>query len=276
MKANILRTGFVVFLAVFVTFSGFCQRSVFDSGFILKSDKARSDREAEERRMHEAEARIEDPWRVVNGRTNCIWKDAQWISVMASRPAVEAKGSLALGCFAFSGRVLSVHQNGIVVDGYCGDGRVHSGAPFFVANFPYAVAEGDSIGLSAAFVDESRPIERFNIAMGTKTLHRLDYGLVCDAPTVAPRVFTPAEIAAAKAAADGKAKQNAAKALAFNQSQADKGDAQGEFRMGERYLIGEGVAKDPQVAREWFAKAAAQGHSDAKAALEKLGTVVQK
>lgn len=61
-----------------------------------------------------------------------------------------------------------------------------------------------------------------------------------------------------------------AKAVDFNRLSAEKGDAFGQFRMGERYRDGDGVPKDPTKAREFFEKAAAQGHSEAKAALEKM------
>jgi len=60
------------------------------------------------------------------------------------------------------------------------------------------------------------------------------------------------------------------KALQLNIEQAEKGDAYGQYRMGLRYLKGEGVEKDAKKAREWLTKAAAQNHSDAKSELEKM------
>lgn len=70
-----------------------------------------------------------------------------------------------------------------------------------------------------------------------------------------------------------KAKQDAAeKVLAWHMSLADKGDAYGQFRMGQRYLTGDGVEKDLIKARDLFAKSAAQGNGDAAAALARLQT----
>jgi hypothetical protein len=64
-----------------------------------------------------------------------------------------------------------------------------------------------------------------------------------------------------------KAKQ---KALELNLAQAEKGDPYGQFRMGERYLKGEGVERNMTVAKEWLKKASANGHSDAQKLLESI------
>lgn len=85
-----------------------------------------------------------------------------------------------------------------------------------------------------------------------------------------PTPPSPAQIAAAKVRTDQAIRSNAAKALAYNLKLAQSGDAYGEFRMGERCRDGEGVAKDLRLARQWFAKAAAQGQPDATHALATL------
>ncbi len=56
------------------------------------------------------------------------------------------------------------------------------------------------------------------------------------------------------------------------QALADKGDADGQFRMGEFYRDGYGVPKDEAKARDYFTKSAAQGYKDAARALERLDT----
>ena len=61
-----------------------------------------------------------------------------------------------------------------------------------------------------------------------------------------------------------------AKELAWNQSQAEKGDAYGQFRMGQRYRDGEGVAKDLVMACGWLSKSAYQGHPQARKELSEL------
>lgn len=80
-------------------------------------------------------------------------------------------------------------------------------------------------------------------------------------------------VAKAKAAADKKeaAKETGEEAaLKWNQSEADKGDAYGELRMGERYLHGEGVETNFAKAKEYFTSAAAQGNLSASNRLEQL------
>jgi TPR repeat protein len=44
---------------------------------------------------------------------------------------------------------------------------------------------------------------------------------------------------------------------------AEKGNASSQFRMGKRYLSGDGVTKDEEKAKIYFLKAAAQGHDAA-------------
>jgi len=67
--------------------------------------------------------------------------------------------------------------------------------------------------------------------------------------------------AADKAAA--KLAEAEARTLEWTHSKAKSGDAGAQYRLGLRYLSGDGVALDPQAAREWLAKAAAQGHTSA-------------
>jgi len=67
------------------------------------------------------------------------------------------------------------------------------------------------------------------------------------------------------------AKENAKKsALKYNQDAADKGDAYGLLRMGERYRYGEGVPKDLAKAKDYLTKAAAAGSPAAVEALKQL------
>jgi uncharacterized protein len=44
---------------------------------------------------------------------------------------------------------------------------------------------------------------------------------------------------------------------------AEAGDAEAQFSMGHLYRMGEGVPRDPAIAADWFARAAAQGHGHA-------------
>jgi hypothetical protein len=62
----------------------------------------------------------------------------------------------------------------------------------------------------------------------------------------------------------------AAKTLAENERLAAQGDAYGELRMGERYLTGDGVAKDIFKARDYLRRAAEQGSQTASDELNRL------
>jgi hypothetical protein len=62
----------------------------------------------------------------------------------------------------------------------------------------------------------------------------------------------------------------AASALQENERLAAQGDAYGELRMGERYLAGDGVAKDIFKAREFLQRAADQGSQTATEELKRL------
>lgn len=48
---------------------------------------------------------------------------------------------------------------------------------------------------------------------------------------------------------------------------ADRGLVEAQFRLGECYAQGQGVARDPAMAAQWWAQAATQGHGDAAHAL---------
>jgi TPR repeat protein len=66
------------------------------------------------------------------------------------------------------------------------------------------------------------------------------------------------------------AKKLAAIALAENERLAAQGDAYGELRMGERYLTGDGVAKDIFKARDYLQRAADHGSKTAAEELIRL------
>jgi hypothetical protein len=75
---------------------------------------------------------------------------------------------------------------------------------------------------------------------------------------------------AQKRASQAVAKKLAANALQENEQLAAQGDAYGELRMGERYLTGDGVAKDFLKAQEYLQRAADQGSQTAADELKRL------
>jgi hypothetical protein len=102
------------------------------------------------------------------------------------------------------------------------------------------------------------------------SIRLLDYGAVWKP---SPEWTKQQEVKAAEAKAEAakaiQAKQASAESagLRYNRSQADKGDMQGLFRMGQRYASGDGVDKDPAKARAFFQSALSAGHPDAAKAL---------
>jgi hypothetical protein len=84
------------------------------------------------------------------------------------------------------------------------------------------------------------------------------------------RPLTAEEIAARQAAAAEKRAKEMQPAIAYYQRAAAGGDVEAQLRLGEIYRDGDGIAKDPAKAREWLAKAAAQGSLRAAAALQNL------
>ena len=178
------------------------------------------------------------------------------------------------GWVEFEGKVLEVQPGGVRLKGHytgSGYGPDYEGLEFFVANYPYDVAEDEYIG---------RGTKTFKCAVvsgtytyptaigGSHTIRQLNYGSIyVPLPATPP---TLEQIAAAKAKAAATKKTADGKALASNQAAADKGDAYGLLRMGERYRDGDGVAKDLPQARKYLAKAVAAGSPSAQAALDKL------
>jgi len=185
---------------------------------------------------------------------------------------VDVKG----GWVQFEGTVLEVQHNGIRMSGwYTGNyGADGQPAEFFVTNFSYAVAEKEKITIDTAmqqfYLAHTAGVYSYNtVAGGSRTLRMLDYG-----ETWVP---TAEDIAAAQRAAQAKkeaekikADEGKAKALKMNQDAADKGDAYGLYRMGERYRDGDGVEKDLNKARDYLTRAAAAGSSSAQAELDAL------
>jgi len=114
------------------------------------------------------------------------------------------------------------------------------------------------------------------------THDRVDYMVIGDTeygslPTAIPFPKTPAELVAAEQAAkiaqakfEANKKSGAEKALAANQAAAEKGDAYGLLRMGERYRDGEGVGKDLAKAKDYLQRAAAAGSPTAAEELARL------
>jgi len=284
----------------------------------LESQRSQSDKIIEHQRAKQS-FMPKDLWRMLDGKV-CNAKDTSW--------------------FQFTGTVLEVKPNGILIHGDFGEPLETplSDRDYFVENFPsqiYPMADNDVITYPMNFVAHYDPQSLFKytnqtIDLTVHTVRKLDYGHIVDSPppelvkewqskiVVIPdtnpkltqelddnqrkqdqienqlaeiqnEFERKKEIINAECdakikdlpnvfAMQLKEKQEAekqaitAKAVAFNQSQADKGDAFGLQRMGERYRDGDGVPKDLQKAKDYLVKAAAAGSSEATNELAQLNS----
>lgn len=199
-----------------------------------------------------------DPYRIINGETNYVYP----------------KG------VQFYGTVLEVQKTGIRIMGLYGDPRTlesnygpngtdDHGSEFFVANFPYPVAENDFISGDKHLFAFPAGIYEYTTTLGaSRSIHKLDFGEIFTPP--APPKPTDQELASLKAAKEAKKKAAQDAALKSNEDAAAKGDAYGLLRMGERYRDGEGIEKDVVKAREYLKKASAAGSPTATEELSKL------
>lgn len=196
--------------------------------------------------QNEAQVRAEraKEWRVVEGQTNNM---------------------NASGWSTFEGKVLESYGNGIRVARYA-DG---SGDPFWLENYPDKLPDGSYISGRAKRVG----LKSYTTVLGgTATIPKFDHGIPCEAPKPSAAETALAQARAEQAAADAAKAKAAmdARTLKYQLEQAEKGLPSFQYEVGKRYLRGEGVEKDEAKARAWFAKAAAQGESLAKKALEEL------
>src|SRR5688500_12022374 len=91
-------------------------------------------------------------------------------------------------------------------------------------------------------------------------------------PAAAARALTPAEAAKAQLETD----KNAVKQFDFYKRRADEGSDHAQYELGLRYLAGKGTKADAKLGREWLAKAAKQGHTQATKKLTELGPAPEK
>ena len=68
-----------------------------------------------------------------------------------------------------------------------------------------------------------------------------------------------------------KAKKNFVKAIEWYTKAAEQGHSHAQNNLGVCYKRGKGVKKDPVKAVEWYRKSAEQGHKKAQNALYQLG-----
>ena len=89
------------------------------------------------------------------------------------------------------------------------------------------------------------------------------------APTTTARPVDPVKAAAEKA-------KNEEKQLDYFKRRAEEGSDHAQYELGIRYLTGKGTSPDEKLAKEWLAKAAKNGNSQAAKKLAELGGEAEK
>jgi TPR repeat protein len=98
----------------------------------------------------------------------------------------------------------------------------------------------------------------------TITIRKLIYGIPC------AKISARSAVAVEKQIAESQKKAIVNAAVKFNEDAAQRGDAYGLLRMGERYRDGDGVEKDLGKAKIYLSKAADAGSTTAADELSRL------
>ncbi len=245
--------------------------------------------------------------RIVDGKLYNPQKSALWIDVSrdvterCSKLQVTGVGKISIGCAVYrdelddGGRwgvykvIGEEYVKNIIIYNHPAHNAMTTGLVIRpgrgeISNHP---ARDAMIFAPRTEKDDTSPAAKPFLAMRVENWHTNGLSLEaydCGLPdTVENRrkagipVPTFEEITAAKgttaAANKVKTAEAKAKALEWNQEQADKGDAIGLLRMGERYRDGEGVEKDLNKSHDYLTKAAAAGSPTAADELSKLNQV---
>ena len=191
-----------------------------------------------------APPQIPDPWRIIDGVTMKV--DGTWLAL--SGLVIQVHNTT---CFRMRGRI-----NG-----------EYSDSDYFVTNYPYALADNDSIpkGNTVVLVKMRPELVTYSTVGGSvRTLHLFDYGQPTSEPHI---VLTPEQIAAN--AAHTKEHLQAAEKAKFEHYKklATDGDAAAQYEMGKDYRDGVCVETNLNLARFYFKLSAEQNHSAASNAL---------
>jgi len=230
-----------------------------------KAQEAAVQAEAAAETEYEREFVPHDPWRTHDGETNYI---------------------KAVG-FEFCGKVLQVADGGVRITGnygpiftahyYSNIEDIDNNSEFFVANYPYTIAEDELISESSHLMAYYVGTYTYTTVQGaSRTIRKLDYGIPCDAP----QWFIDKEkeiIAANQRAAEIKLERERQKilegqtnAVRMLLSEATNGDASAQGRLGIHYLNGQGCETNIQTAIYWLQKASIQGDTDSSNILLRL------
>lgn len=135
---------------------------------------------------------------------------------------------------------------------------------------PVLDGSGRVVGIASATFREG---QNLNLAVPSSRLVALSAGISVD---VLPLRHAPA---GASSAAQPRSPGDASPSVAELRGAAERGDANAQFGLGRKYLMGEGVPKDHTQALKWYRKAADLGDASAEAVVGSFydgGDVVAK
>ena len=229
-----------------------------------------------------------DPWRNVGGSTNMArgngWVEFQgqvqdslndgtifkgsWGQVLTIHPDPNYEEHLVKRFQADKAKISSGNVSVSSINGVQDTSvelkKIYGDDVFFVEGFPYPADKGrgyeQMMALDAGYYGYT------NQNGQSLTIHKLIYGTPCI------KVWSQQELDALKHKQDSVKQAKLDKLLKYNQDAADRGDAYGLLRMGERYRDGDGVPKDLTKARDYLTKASTAGSPSADDELKKLPT----
>jgi hypothetical protein len=177
--------------------------------------------------------------RVINGQAQAVKPSSQWVPL--------------------NGKIIGVTKEGVLVHGNCGN-ALDEEIDFFIANFPYQVAEGDYVGLDPTVLGQRAGVHKYVTVLGAiRTIHKFDYGALPGSPPA--RIVTPEMQAAAKAAADKKKASGDLATFKFHIEHAIAGSEASQRRLAELYAKGIGCEVDTNAAAAWLRAAATNSPS---------------
>jgi hypothetical protein len=194
-----------------------------------------------------AKARLKWPYRVVNGITNDVRADPGWYTL---RGTVHRKIS--------TGRYL------VSFDETDRPPFVAKGQDVIIMNAPLDLVDNDPLQSIECKLVGSETYE--SLSGAKSTVRVLDYGIACSPPKETIETLKKQKAFVLEQRRDAKERR-----IRLEMLDAEKGRASAQFMLGRRYLYGDGIAEDEDLARHWLESAAAQGNPDAQATLLVLG-----
>jgi hypothetical protein len=185
-----------------------------------------------------AKTHLNWPYRVVDGVTNDVSRDAGWV--------------------ALAGRVVSKFEEGkYLIKKNPGDALV------ILKNVPLTrVDEEEMPSVQCKEIGSESYVAANNVK---NTVKAYDFGVACSPPKDAID-----GLKLQKSFILQQYKEANERRIKFEIQEAEKGDATAQYMLGRRYLYGDGIPKDEQQARHWLEASALQGNPDARSKLQSL------